>query len=100
MTNTKAAHRAHSPDTSPPAAPAVSLPAISLAVAVRELFGLAERIQRVKGCDAMRAFYEARSLRPDLYDRVAAAPPEEVNEILERSEREKEEERRNDADAA
>ena len=85
---------AHSPDTSPPAAPA--LPAISLAAAVRELFALAESIQSVERCDAMRAFYEARSLRADLYDRVAAAPAEEIDGILERIERERQE-RRNDA---
>jgi hypothetical protein len=62
---------------------------IPLPSACREFFALAERIQSVQGCDAMRAFYEAMSLRPDLYDRVAAAPAEEINEILAALERER-----------
>jgi len=75
----------NSRNAEPPDPPAISLPA-----AVRELFALAERIQTAQGVDAMSAFYAAKCRRPDLFAELANAEPQEVNEILERIEREKE----------
>jgi hypothetical protein len=67
---------------------------ISLPAAVRELFALSARIQSAHHSDRMSAFYQAKAARPDLYDQVAAAPPEELNEILAELERGKEERQR------
>jgi hypothetical protein len=88
-TNTRAPHAPH--DDPPDIA---DLPAI-----VREFFALSARIQSLQGLDAMSAFYQAKLQRPAAYERIATAPPEELNAILASLDREKKNDAA-DADAA